>query len=121
MRSLGSLIKGGYTPTTGQEFYQTYSLVPSLRFTGITKRRKKYHDLDFEPHNHDDFNRYYLHPFFPGEPIQAIQLLKPLPFLQMGKNIPLENGVVKYKNILNFDEDAIYANPTFFKPLYKSY
>jgi hypothetical protein len=121
MRSLGSLIKSGYMPVNGQEFFQTYSLVPSLRFIGITKRRRRYKDLDFEPIAHDDLGKYFLHPYFPGEPIISVELLKPIPFLAMGKRIPLQDGAVRYKDILNFDEEAIYANPTFFRPIYKSY
>jgi|GEM_PF-4227525 hypothetical protein len=118
MRSLGSLLKAGYVPQKGQEFYQAYSDIPSLRFVDIEKRKRRPTEYLFQPGSHDNLDKYFLWPYFPGKPIKAVQLVKVIPFFSTGKNHQLVDGALRYKDIICFDEETIYMFPTFFKPVY---
>ncbi len=117
MRSLGSLIKGGYIPQQGEVYYQAYSEEPSLKFAGYVKNRRD-KKFDFLPHSHDSLDKYYLHPYFPGTPLRGVDLLKPIPFFKSKSRIWLENGQLKFKEYIKLNEEAIYMFPTFFKPVY---
>ncbi len=120
MRTLQSLLDAGYVPKTGQKFYKTYSLKPSLVFKGVSQVtwEKKF---TFEPDPHDDLDRYYLHPYFPDEPVMAVKMLKPMPCMSANKVYYLNAGVLTIDDNINFDEVLIYNYPTFFQPLYEKY
>ncbi|WKK80553.2 hypothetical protein [Marivirga arenosa] len=118
MRSLGSLLRAGYVPHKGQEFYQAYSEIPSLRFVDIEKRKRRDTEYLFEPGSHDNLDHYFLWPYFPGNPIQSVQLIKPIPFFATRKKYPLKEGALRYKDIICYTEETIYLFPTFFRPFY---
>ena len=123
MRSLGSLLKGGFRPYNGQEFYKSHSEVPCLKCAGVRKKsRKEKFDrgikFDFDPYNHDDLDKYYIHPYYPGEIVKSVKIVKPLPFFKYGHIYQLENGFLKFKDLVKFSEVEIYMYPTFFRPVY---
>lgn len=118
MRSLGSLLRGGFVPNREQVFYQAYSEVPSLKFMDIEKRKRRPADYIFKPHEHDDLDKYYLWPYFPGKRIEAVILTKPIPFFPHGKKLQLIDGALRYKDLIIYDEEMIFMFPTFFKPIY---
>lgn len=105
-------------PQKGQEFYQAYSDIPSLKFIDIEKRKRRPTEYLFQPGSHEYLDKYYLWPYFPGKQIQAVQLVKDIPFFSSGKKHQLVDGALRYKDTIFFDEESIYMFPTFFRPVY---
>ena len=120
MRDLKSLLDAGYVPVKGQRFYKSYSLKSSLEFVTF-----KMHGFDkgpvFKPDLHDDLTKYYLHPYFPNEPVYAVKILKAMPCFKTKNIYYLKEGVLEISGRIKFDEKLLYQYPTFFKPLYKKF
>lgn len=53
-----------------------------------------------------------------GINIQAVILTKPIPFFLTGKKLPLEDGALRYKDLIIYCEEVIYMFPTFFRVVY---
>lgn len=121
MRTFGSLLRGGYLPPMGTSLYlknQSLSHANFVRFNYGTKKK----EMIFSPPGKKlDFNKLYLHPYYPGQPIHSVKIMKDFPFAQRGFVYAIEKGVLRLAPLVSFSEQDILLHPTFFKPIYTAY
>ncbi|WP_020530998.1 hypothetical protein [Flexithrix dorotheae] len=120
MRTLASLLKAGYSPRNGSYFYRKNDEDPYIyfcRFDYGYKRKPitKPYDRVFDP------KVLYIHPYFPDQPIQLVEIIKSFPYGKRYHKHALVDGVLKLAENIWFTEEQIYLYPTFFRPIYWGY